>query len=162
MDSEEESERLEHKKREDAVLGIIVASALGVVLNLLSNLYYELFIVRRLTWDKVDHMQVYGLGLLLVAFVGFLKFFILDYKNGLELDRSFLKRFSNYFFYEFRPGKIIRVIFGLYMLFILVGLLILSYILMAQVTGYIIATLVFLLAVGSEYIKSRKRQNQMS
>lgn len=151
-------EKIEQKKRTDTVIGIVLASAFGLALNLIANLYYDLFVIHAITWADVDRFQVLAIVLVTVAMVGFLDFFIHDYKNDLEVNKSLWKRYSNYFFYEFTPGKILRVIFGVYMLLILGGFLILFYITLLQVWGFWTATSAF--AGGSllAYIKERRQR----
>src|ERR1035437_831209 len=145
----------EKTKRFDMVWGIIVASILGVILNLLANLYYDLFIVKTIVWGKVDHFQVLCITLLLIALVGFLQFFISDYKNEAGLNKNLLKRFRQYFFYEYTPGKYMRVFFGIYMLLILVSVLGGIHYLVALQIGYLYAAISFILMFFLTYYKEK-------
>lgn len=149
-------ELIEQKKRTDTVIGIVLASAFGLALNLIANLYYDLFVIHSITWANVDRFQVLAIGLVTVAMVGFLDFFIHDYKNDLEVNRSLWRRYSNYFFYEFTPGKILRVIFGIYMLLVFGGFLIFFYITLLEVWGFWSATGLFAVSIIGAYIKERR------
>lgn len=134
-------------KRFDFSFGIIVASVIGFLLNLLANIYYDVSITHSLTWNKVDQTQFVGIILALIGMFGFLQFFIDDYKNELKINKSFLKRFQDYFFYQYAPGKWIRRITGFYLIVVLIIIMALLYYLMASITGHIIATLTFGLAI---------------
>jgi hypothetical protein len=147
-------------RRADVVWGIVVASAIGFLLNLLGNVYYGLFIVHTITWGKVDHTQIYWIGAVLLALVGFLEFFIEDYKNDLRLNISLFQRYINFFFYRFTLGRIIRVAAGIYMLLILFAILIGIYVIIGTTTNYIIATLVVLAASIAAYIKEGEHNSQ--
>ena len=151
-------DKIEQKKRTDLVIGIAVAAVVGFVLNLLANLYYDLFITGTLIWDKVNHSQVYAVTLALVGLIGLLEFFIYDFKNDLEVNKSFLKRYFNYFFYNFTPGKIIRIVAGIYIFSVLIGFMILFYILIAKFSGYLMATVVFLVAFLKIFLEERQKR----
>jgi hypothetical protein len=151
-------DKIEQKKRTDLVIGIAVAAVIGFVLNLLANLYYDIFITGTLTWNKVNHTQVYAITLALVGLIGLLEFFIYDYKNDLEENKGFLKRYFNYFFYNFTPGKIIRIIAGLYVSSVLIGLMVLLYAVMAIFSGYLMTTAVFLAAFLKIYLDERQKR----
>ncbi len=152
-----DSEKLEQKNRTEIVWGIIVAGFAGFLLNLLANTYYDLFIYKTVTWDKIDHMQILGASLLLLAVIGLLSFFVSDYKNKLEVNRSFLKRYSDYFFYSFTPGKVIRVIVGLYILLTVLAVLGLIYFFIAKVGGYFWATFVMGAAFLKVYLEEKQK-----
>lgn len=131
----------EKNKRFDLTFGIIIAALVGFLLNLLANLYYDLFIVHSVVWEKVDHTQVFGMVLGLIGMFGFLQFFIEDYKNELRISKTFLKRFYEYFFYHFTPGKWMRILTGIYVVLVLLIIIVGLYFVMASFTGYIPATL---------------------
>lgn len=149
----------EQKKRFDTVVGILIASVLGFVLNLSANLYYDLFISKAVTWDKINHFQVLGLGLSFVGIIGFLQFFIDDYRNNVEMNKTYWKRFSNYFFHEFRAGRYIRVAMGWYLLFCVAALLLGLYFFLGAFIGYGYATVLFAVMFLSEYIKNKKTKS---
>jgi len=88
-----EEGKFEQKKRADVVIGIAIAAIAGFILNLLANLYYDLFIIETTVWAKVNHFQVICVSLALLGLIGFLEFFIFDYKNNFEVNKSFLKRY---------------------------------------------------------------------
>jgi len=136
-------------RRFNVTLGIFVAAILGFLLNLLANLYYSMFITQTLKWSGVNHMQVYGIILLFLGLIGFLKFFIDDYENDFEFNTSFFKRYINYFFYKFTPGKFIRVALGIYISLTLISLLIGLYFFIVSIAGYIITNVIVLVILIS-------------
>jgi hypothetical protein len=119
-------------------LGITTAAVLGFLLNLLANLYYGLFVVKTIAWDEVDSTQASLIIFLLFGVLGFLQFFIDDYKNELDLNKSFWDRYIKYFFYNFSFGKIIRVVSGIYLLIVLFTLFIALAIVLFAVIGKLI------------------------
>jgi hypothetical protein len=150
-------------RRFNVTLGIFVAAILGFLLNLLANLYYAIFITHSLKWGNVDHLQVYGIVLLFLALVGFLKFFIDDYENDFEMNTNFLKRYINYFFYKFTPGKFIRVALGIYISLILISILIGLYFFLASIAGYIITNVIVLvILIFFLYQRKRSKQNKLT
>jgi len=145
----------EKTRRFNVIMGIFVAAVLGFLLNLLANLYYALFMTQTLKWGQVNHMQVYGIVLLFLALVGFLKFFIDDYENDVELNTGFLKRYVNYFFYKFTPGKFIRVALGIYISLTIISILVGLYFFIASITGFIITNII-VLAILIFFLYQRK------
>lgn len=144
-----ETDRLEQRKRKEIAWGIIIALVASFAAGILVNAYYDLFVNVTTTWAKINQMQIYGSALVLTAIVGLLNFFIADYKNDLEVDRSFWKRYRDHFFYSFAPGKVLRWVIGLYALIIIFGFLAVLYFFMAKFSGYLIATFVF----GASFLK---------
>lgn len=142
-------------RRFDVILGIFVAAILGFLLNLLANLYYAIFITHSLKWSQADHVQVYGIVVLFLALIGFLKFFIDDYENDFEFNTSFFKRYVNYFFYKFTPGKFIRVALGIYISLTLISILVGLYFFIASIAGYIITNVIVLVILIS-FLYQRK------
>jgi preprotein translocase subunit Sss1 len=145
--SHSDQDQIEQKNRTDLVLGVLLAAVVGFVLNILSTIYYSLFIVKTVTWDKMDHFQIYCIGLLLVGLIGFLEFFIYDYKNDIQVNRSLIRRYLTYFFYNFRPGRVIRVIAGLYLTFILGGVIVSVYFFLAHSIGSVLAAAVVIVVL---------------
>lgn len=141
---------IERKKRTDFAWGVIIAAIFGFTLNLLANLYYDLFIVKAISWDKVDHMQVLAAGMLLLGLLAFLQFIIDDYKNNIVINKSFVRRYLNYFFYKFVPGKILRYLIGSYILLIFFAfvfvIFVSIFITLGKIYNYYISTLIFLFA----------------
>lgn len=82
----------EYKKRFDFVFGAIVAALLGFVVNIFSNIYYDVLM-------KGDYSMKYDAPYfsfyITIVFltIGFLRFFIYDYKNDFSFDISFIDRF---------------------------------------------------------------------
>ena len=151
------SELLEKKEnRGYLVWSIIIGGLFGFLITIFSNLYYEVFIVKRLSWSSIDHTQFIFCALLLVALLGYLQFFIDDYPNTFEFTKKYWKRFSNYFFYKFSIGKVLRVFVGIYLLLFSVGFLMLLYVLGGNSIGYLWTTLLFLIVFIAEYIKDKK------
>jgi hypothetical protein len=150
-------------RRFNVTLGIFVAAILGFLLNLLANLYYSMFIIHTLKWSGVDHLQVYGILLVFLALVCFLKFFIDDYENDFEMNTSFFKRYANYFFYKFTPGKFIRVALGIYISFVLISILVGIYFFIASIAGYIITNIIVLVILISYlYYRKTNKINKLS
>lgn len=150
-----QEENKEKNKRFDFTFGIIIAAVIGFLLNLLANIYYDIFIVNSLKWENIDQTQFVGILLALIGMFGFLQFFIDDYRNEFKINKSFLKRFKDYFFYQYMPGRWLRIITGIYLGLILFAILVGLYYLMATFTGYIVATLVFLAAFYKIYRKEK-------
>jgi hypothetical protein len=150
-------------RRFNVTLGIFVAAILGFLLNLLANLYYAMFITHTLKWNEANHMQVYGIILLFLALVGFLKFFIDDHENTLEMNTNFFKRYINYFFYKFTPGKFIRVALGIYISLALISILIGLYFFIASIAGYIITNvIVVVILISFLYQRKTNRSNKLT
>jgi hypothetical protein len=157
----EESNK-EKIKRFDTTFGIVVASVIGFLLNLLANVYYDLFITHGKSWSEISHAQVYFASFFLLAMFVFLQFFIRDYRNNFELNLSLVKRFGNYFFYKYGPGRWIRVISGVYILVLLVVFVIGLYLALAMAIGYPMATLIFVLIVLAYYIRKKSKKEDPS
>lgn len=155
-----EADKLEQRKRKEIAWGIIIAGVASLAAGILVNAYYDLFVNVTTTWEKINQMQIYGAALVLTAIVGLLNFFIADYKNDLEVDRSFWKRYRDYFFYSFAPGKLMRIVIGLYGLAIVFGFLILMYILIAKVGGYFWATFIMAVAFLKVYLEEREKNKR--
>lgn len=137
----------EKKRRSDIIFGILLASTLGVILNLFSGLYYDLFITRTIKWSNVSQQHVMIWFLILLATWGFISFFVHDYENNLEMNKVlFWKRFVNYFFESFRPVKFLRILAGVYLvlflLAILAVLLITAFIIISEAVNWWFASLV--------------------
>jgi hypothetical protein len=146
-----------HRKRTDTVLGILIASALGFVLNLLANVYYDVFVTKTVSWGSVDRNQIIFIPLALVGLIGFLQFFIYDFKNDLEINKNFWLRFANYFFFKFKLGRILSWIMGLYLILLGLAILIGIYVLMSSKVGYSWTTILFLVIFLYHYEQNRKR-----
>lgn len=83
----------EYRKRFDFVFGAIVAALLGFVVNIFSNIYYDVFMKGDYSIYKYDAPYFSFYITLLFLTIGFLRFFIYDYKNDFNLDISFIDRF---------------------------------------------------------------------
>lgn len=153
----EENEK-EKIKRLDATFGIIVAAVMGFLLNLLANAYYDLFITSLIKWEEINQSQIFYISLSLIGLFGFLLFFINDYRNEFGINKSFFKRYVNYFFYKFGPGKIIGFIFGVYTLLFLLVLMIMTFIFIAEIGGILAAISIFFLILILSYSKDKREK----
>ncbi|MDD2424323.1 MAG: hypothetical protein PHG34_08955 [Candidatus Cloacimonetes bacterium] len=144
----------EKKRRSDIIFGILLASTLGVLLNLFSNLYYDLSVSKivKLNGATLNHLIVWIF--ILLATWGFISFFIYDYENNVEINKAhFWKRFINYFFKSFKPFKILKIITGIYLItfivFLIFILLITLFFIMNGVTNWLFASvLIAFILVG--------------
>jgi MFS family permease len=154
------SDLLEKKEnRGYLVWSIIIGGLFGFLITIFSNLYYELFIVKRLSWSSVDHTQFIFCALLLIALVGYLQFFIDDYPNTFEFTKKYWKRFSSYFFYKFSIGKVLRVFVGIYLLLFVFGFMILLYVFLIHLVGFLWGTLIAVLGLIAGYLKDKNKKN---
>lgn len=108
--------RSEKNRRSDIIFGILLASTLGVILNLFSSLYYDLFITKTIKWINVNQQHVMIWFFVLLATWGFISFFIYDYENEFKMNISFWRRFTDYFFNSFRPMRFLRFLVGVYLM----------------------------------------------
>lgn len=116
----------EKKRRSDIIFGILLASTLGVILNLFSGLYYDLFVTKTIKWININQQHVVFWFLVLLATWGFISFFIYDYENEFKINISFWKRFTDYFFNSFRPMRVLRLLAGVYLMIFSVFLIFVS------------------------------------
>jgi hypothetical protein len=135
----------EKKRRSDIIFGILLASTLGVILNLFSSLYYDLFVKKIIKWSDVNQQHVMIWFFILLATWGFISFFVYDYKNNVEINKAhFWKRFINYFFESFKPFKILKIITGIYLIiflsFLVFVFLITLFFLMNEATNWLFAS----------------------
>lgn len=140
------------------VWSIAIGALFGFLINVLSNVYSGIFVVQNLFWEQINHFHFYLSAALFVGLVGYLQFFIFDYPNTFEFSKAYWKRYQSYFFYSFLPGKIVRIIVGIYILFIVVGILLLLYYFSGKELGYTLTTAYFLVVIISEYLKEKKRR----
>lgn len=116
----------EKKRRSDIIFGIILASTLGVLLTLFSNLYYDVVVTKTINSIDVNWNHVMVWFFVLLATWGFISFFIYDYENEFKMNISFWKRFTDYFFNAFRPMRVLRFLVGVYLMIFLVLLIFVS------------------------------------
>ena len=116
----------EKKRRSDIIFGIILASTLGVLLTLFSNLYYDVVVTKIVKPNNVNWNHVMVWFFIFLATWGFISFFIYDYENEFKMNISFWKRFTDYFFNSFRPMRILRLLVGVYLMIFLVFLIFMS------------------------------------
>jgi len=151
---------VEKKKRFDVVLGVIIASVLGLLLNLLANLYYDLFIIKTVAWSDVNRDQVVALVLLLIVTLGFLSFFIADYKNDLKLNLGFWGRFFDYFFYSYAPGKFLRIASGVSLLFVLLIFSIVLFIFITKLSNLWVSILTYAVLITIITLRERAKRKK--
>lgn len=142
------------------VWGIIMGGLFGFLINVFSTVFYEIFIVKSLLWENVDHRYFSLCAIALVGLIGYLLFFIFDYPNTPEFSKVYFRRFISYFFKSFWPGKVARLIIGIYLLVLLVGFLVVLYYFMAQRTGYSIATIFFVFVIVAGYFKDKREHGR--
>ncbi|XLQ19723.1 MAG: hypothetical protein ACKUBY_03970 [Candidatus Moraniibacteriota bacterium] len=158
MTKEVQNQEKEKKDRIYAVWGIVIGSFLGLLLTLFANAYYDVFVTGNESWGTIDHRQVYSWVAMIIAIWGFLGFFIYDYKNNLNVNIAFWKRFFKYFFQKSTPSRIIRIITGLYVLLIIICVLVLIYIYTVEKFGFWIATSIYVIVIINEYIREKKKK----
>jgi hypothetical protein len=129
------------------VWSIVMGLLLGFIINVFSSVYYGMYIVGDLQWSQVNHQQLVWCVLALFALVGYLQFFIADYPNTFEFSKAYAKRYQNYFFYSFWPGKIIRWIIGFYLIVFMFVILAGIYYAMYEAAGFAYATVTWSLMI---------------
>lgn len=97
----EEEHRKEKIQRTTFVLGIFTAAVVGFVVNLFSNMYYDVLISQTREFSSYSEKPVVVALVILFVSTGFLFFLVYDYKNEIDLNRPFFKRFLDYFFNVF-------------------------------------------------------------
>ncbi|MDD2495082.1 MAG: hypothetical protein PHE29_07820 [Tissierellia bacterium] len=90
-------EKKEIIQRTNFVLGIIVASIIGFVLNVYANIFYDAVVTGKEQFSNINSFSIALLFIILMYMIAFLQFLIYDYQNEINLDRSFFKRFSDYY-----------------------------------------------------------------
>lgn len=94
-----ETEKLENiKKRQDIVLGVCLAVIAGFLVSLFSNIYYDIFISKTLSFGNIPSMALATVLVLLIFFETFLEFLIYDVQQGqsAHIDRRFWGRFFDF------------------------------------------------------------------
>jgi hypothetical protein len=148
---ETEEDRLEYRRRFDLVLAIVLAATLGLILNVFANIYYDAFLVKTTNLNSYDPLNVATLSGFFLVVAAFLQFLVYDYKNKLQMEKGFWKRYVTFltedfvlsriaqrvqrvivfFLFSYIGAVIFLVIAGLLGLIVFVGVLILSFIIMA-------------------------------
>lgn len=95
---ESDSVKEEYKKRFNFVFGAIIAALIGFVVNISSNMYYDVFMKGDYSILKYDAPYFAFYIAIVFLSIGFLRFFIYDYKNDFNFNLSFWDRF--FFFLE--------------------------------------------------------------
>lgn len=94
MDDKHRKEKIE---RTIFVLGIFAASVIGFVINVFTSVYYEVFLTGAKRLSDYNQTALIIPILILFLSVAFLSFLVYDYQNELNLNRSLLKRFFDYY-----------------------------------------------------------------
>jgi hypothetical protein len=141
------------------VWSIVIGGIIGFLINIFSNLYYSIFITKNLNWNQIDHTHFVLCIAILIALVGYLGFFIYDYPNTFEFSKPYWKRYQNYFFHEFWPGKILRSIIGFYLIIFLIVLLIIMCFFLVQSFGYLYGIIILVSTFSLAYIKHKYFSN---
>ncbi len=101
--------KLEHRKRADMILGFIIAMILSFFVNVFSSVFYENFLVIDNEKPKYDISVVIWTVVGFFVAISFLQFIIYDYKNRLEINKSFLGRYLFFLGEDFLPFRIAQV-----------------------------------------------------
>lgn len=92
------TEQREYKDRYEMVLGIFVAGAFGFILNLFSNLVYDVWVTGDKQFADISPSAVNFIFYGFILTEAFLEFLIYDYKNEPTLNKNLGKRFLKYIF----------------------------------------------------------------
>ena len=145
------------------VWSIVIGALLSFLINIFSNLYYSLFVVGDLSFDKINGNYFVFCVLLFIALNGYLGFFIHDYPNSFEFSKGYWLRYKNYFFNKYLPGriigKIIRWILGFYLILFLVILLGYLFILSINLWGQTYGIITFILFLFLIFIRVKYGKN---
>ena len=87
---ETDKDKIEYRKRFDFVLGVVVAGVFGWLINILSDVYYDVFLKHTVKIESYDSFQLSLSGFILFVAIGFLKF--------LVYEISFLSFYCTVFF----------------------------------------------------------------
>lgn len=107
---ETEEDKLEQRKRFDFVLGVVVAGILGLIINIFSNIFYDLFLTHKIQFSSYDPFYISILTSFLFLIIAFLQFLIYDYKNKLSLEKSFWKRYVFFLSEDFALSRFTRIL----------------------------------------------------
>ena len=94
-----ETEKLENiKKRQDIVLGVCLAVVAGFLVNLFSNIYYDIFISKTLSFADISSAAITFVFLLLIFFEAFLEFLVYDVQQGqgIHINKRFWGRYFDF------------------------------------------------------------------
>lgn len=107
---ETDDDKLERRKRIDFVFGIVVAGIFGLIINVFSNIFYDVFLVHKINFNSYDQIYLTGLMLLLFLVLAFMQFLVYDYKNKLSLEKNFWKRYMFFLSEDFSLSRIVKVL----------------------------------------------------
>lgn len=144
--TETEADKLEHRKRLDTVLGLAVAGILGWLINIFSNIYYDVFLTHNAKISSYNAFHLLVLLSLMFLVVAFLQFLVYDYKNELTLGKSFWVRYMFFVSEDSSLSRFARLLnkFFVSMFLIIINLGILS--VLYNSVGYLS---IFLVLLGS-------------
>lgn len=107
---ETDEDKLEHRKRFDFALGIVVAGVFGLIINTFSNIFYDVFLTHKMKFNSYDQVYLTGLVLLLFLVLAFLQFLVYDYKNKLTLEKNFWKRYMFFLSEDFSLSRLAKIL----------------------------------------------------
>jgi hypothetical protein len=107
---ETDDDKFEYRKRSDFVLGVVIAGILSWLINIFSNLYYDVFLTHNIKLSSYNNLHLVVLLSILFLLIAFLQFLIYDYKNKLTLENNFWKRYLFFVSEDFSPSRLVRFV----------------------------------------------------
>lgn len=118
--AETEIDKLEHRRRFDSVLGITLAGILGWLINIFSNIYYDVYLTHSTRITSYNSFQLSLLISFLFLVVAFLQFLVYDYKNELTLGKNFWLRYISFISENSPFSRIARLLNRLFLIMFLI------------------------------------------
>lgn len=86
------------KNRQDIVLTVILAIIAGFLVNIISGIFYDIFISKTISSLDISQFVPILIFSLIIVFESFLEFLIYDVSQGqnTEINKSFWKRFWSF------------------------------------------------------------------
>ena len=95
----QEIKQQEYKNRYDMVLGIFVASVFGFIINLASNIVYDVWVIEEKSFSSISPFAFSFIFYGFILTEAFLEFLVYDYQNETNFDifrlRAFMFRKEN-------------------------------------------------------------------
>lgn len=101
----------EKHERTTFVLGILVAAVIGFTLNIYASVYYDVFMLGDKKLTDYDELAILLPAVVLVYSYGLLSFLIYDYKNKIDIGRSFMGRLFDYYDNVFWPVRFAKGVY---------------------------------------------------
>lgn len=141
---ESDASKEEYKRRFNFVFGAIVAALLGFVVNISSNIYYDVLMKGDYSVSKYDIPYFSFYIAILFLSIGFLRFFIYDYKNDFNFNLGFWDRFSFFLKDDFSLSRFARFLnkslISLFLIFFIISVFNILYNIEKRITLIIIMT----------------------